>query len=97
MLELTWTNFILAFIPLFVAMDAAGAVPFYISLTSTLDHRAKRRVIVQSLMTAGALGIVFLFIGNRLLHFLGITLEDFKIAGGIVLLVLAVLDLIKSS
>ena len=95
MLALTWANFILAFIPHFVAMDAAGAIPFYISLTSTLDQRAKRRVIVQSLMTAGALGIVFLFIGNRLLNFLGITLADFKIAGGIVLLVLAVLDLIQ--
>jgi len=95
MFALTWANFILAFIPLFVAMDAAGAVPFYISLTATLDRRAKRRVIVQSLMTAGALGVVFLLVGNRLLNFLGITLEDFKIAGGIVLLVLAVLDLIQ--
>jgi multiple antibiotic resistance protein len=95
MLEFRWQDFVLAFIPLFVAMDAAGTVPFYISLTNTLDRRAKRKVIVQSLTTAAALGIVFLFAGNRLLIFLGITLEDFKIGGGIVLLVLAVLDLIQ--
>ncbi len=95
MFALNWQEFVLAFIPLFVAMDVAGTIPFYISITSPIAPSAKRRVIVQSLITAAALGTAFLLAGNPILHFLGITLEDFKIGGGIVLLVLAVLDLIQ--
>ena len=76
-------------------MDVAGTIPFFISITSPIAPQAKRRVIVQSLITAAALGMAFLWAGNPILNFLGITLEDFKIGGGIVLLVLAVLDLIQ--
>jgi multiple antibiotic resistance protein len=95
MFALSWQEFVQAFIPLFVAMDVAGTIPFYISITSPIAPHARRKVIWQSLITAGALGSLFLLAGNPILKFLGITLEDFKIGGGIVLLVLAVLDLIQ--
>lgn len=88
-------DLILCFVPLFVAMDAVGAVPVYVALTEGLSSEERRRVTRQSVLTAAAVGLVFLVAGRPLFDLLNITVEDFKIAGGLVLLVYAVLDLVR--
>ena len=84
---------LLCFVPLFVAMDAVGAVPVYVALTDGLSTEERRRVTRQSLVTALVVGAAFLAVGRPLFNLLNITVDDFKIAGGLVLLVYAVLDL----
>ena len=86
--------FLLCFVPLFVAVDAIGVLPLYISLTETSDNDRRQRVLVQSLLTAGAVAIGFLIIGPALLRFLGITISDFMIAGGLLLLAISLTNLI---
>ncbi len=90
-------DLLLAFIPLFVAIDVPGLVPLFISLTTGMTLKAKRRLIVEATMTAGAVALIFLILGKLIFRFLGITEDDFRIGGGIVLIVLAVTDLLFSS
>ncbi len=85
---------VMAFIPLFVAIDVLGVIPSFMSLTQKLDVRSKRQLIIEATMTAGAVALIFLILGKVIFKFLGITENDFRIGGGIVLLVLSVTDLL---
>jgi multiple antibiotic resistance protein len=86
--------FILCFVPLFVAVDALGVLPLFIGLTSGLSSPQQRRVIIQSLITASAVALVFLAAGPAVLNLLNITVSDFMVAGGILLLVISLSDLL---
>jgi multiple antibiotic resistance protein len=96
MLTLSFEAFVLTFIPLLVAIDVVGTIPFYLALTRGMSRVERRATIWQSLVTTAAVSVAFIFIGKFILTVLGITVSDFKIAGGIVLLALAVLDLART-
>ena len=82
-------HFLLAFIPLFVAIDIIGLIPIYLSLASNVDPVEQRTVERQAVTTALLVGIAFLYLGNLLFEALAITVGDFQIAGGLILLALA--------
>lgn len=86
--------FWLCFVPLFVAVDAIGVLPLFVSLTEGIDRACQRTVIFQSIITASIVALVFLGFGPLLLGFLGITVSDFMIAGGILLLAISLSDLL---
>lgn len=83
-----------AFIMLFAIFDPLGSVPIFLSLTAKMSESQRKKVIKQSLTFAFALLVAFAYFGWWLLSFLGITFNDFKIAGGLLLLVLAVEDMV---
>jgi multiple antibiotic resistance protein len=87
-------KFLLVFIPVFVAIDIIGILPLFLSLIENIRGEGRTGVVRQSVLTALIVGMGFLFLGRPLFNFLGITGADFKIAGGIILLVLAVTDLL---
>lgn len=87
-------TFVHAFIPLLVAVDIVGIVPIYLTLTGSLDKRDRRAVLRASLIVAAAVSIGFALLGKAIFVFLGITVADFQIAGGLILLGLAGLDLL---
>jgi len=89
--------FVLSFIPIFVAIDVLGLVPIFLSLTSEMKPPEKKKLITDATFTALAVTLVFLFGGRMIFNFLGITENDFRVGGGIVLLVLAVVDLTVTS
>lgn len=89
-------NLLLAFIPVFVAVDAIGTLPIYISLTEKMERDEKRRVLAESLLTALCLAVGFIFLGKLIFRFLGITVGDFMVAGGAVLFCIAILDILGS-
>jgi multiple antibiotic resistance protein len=88
--------FILSFIPLFVAIDVLGLVPIFLSLTGKMNPKEKKKLITDATLTALAVALIFLFGGRMIFNFLGITENDFRVGGGIVLLVLAIVDLVFS-
>jgi len=88
-------EFWLCFVPLFVAVDAIGVLPMFLSLTEGFDAAKVRRIIAQSMITAIVVALLFLAIGKFVLHFLGITVADFMIAGGILLLTISVSDILS--
>jgi multiple antibiotic resistance protein len=83
------------FIPLFVAIDVAALLPIFLSLTANMSENEVRSVIRQSTFTALVVSLTFVAVGEAVFRIIGITVDDFKIAGGLILLVLAVLELMK--
>jgi multiple antibiotic resistance protein len=91
MIAHSWVeSFLMTFIPLFIVIDAVGNLPFVISLSEGLDRKDKTRLINVATVTAGVVGLFFLFVGQGLLNIMGISVGAFAIAGGIVLLVLSI-------
>jgi multiple antibiotic resistance protein len=88
-------QFLLSFIPIFVAMDAIGILPMYIGFTEHFRKRERQKIVTQSIVTAFVIGIVFLFLGRWIFKVLGVLVSDFKVAGGLVLLVIALRDLLQ--
>lgn len=89
-------EFWLCFIPLFVAVDPIGILPLFLGLTDRLDTRKRRKIALQSMTTALVVGLLFLVLGKWILRVLGISIADFMIAGGILLLAFSVSDLLLS-
>lgn len=88
-------EFWLCFVPLFVAVDAIGVLPMFMTLTRGVPDKRIPRVIYQSVVTAIIVAFVFLIAGRALLNLLGITVADFMIAGGILLFALSMSDLLS--
>jgi multiple antibiotic resistance protein len=85
---------LLTFIPLFVAVDVVGLVVIYLGIVLPLQPAERPRLVAEATLTAGAVGGAFLFAGDAVLSFLGVTVGDFQIAGGLLLLVLSLHDLL---
>jgi multiple antibiotic resistance protein len=81
---------IVTFIPIFLAVDIIGTVPIFLSLTENLTDKQKNKVLTDSCIIATMLAVVFVFLGKLILRGLGVTIDDFKIAGGILLFILSV-------
>jgi multiple antibiotic resistance protein len=77
--------YILSFISLFVAVDAIGNIPLFLSLTEDCNKKQRREVIRYSVATATIVAILFMFIGKWILQFIGVSIADFQIAGGLLL------------
>ena len=82
--------YILTFIPIFVAVDAIGNIPLFISLVEGMNKHQRNRVITESVTTATVVAIIFMFIGKWVLRLIGITITDFQIAGGVLLFVISI-------
>lgn len=94
LMELISLKIFLPFIPLFVAFNALGILPIFVSLTSEMAGSERKRVIHQSLLTGFLVSLGFLAVGKSVFALLGITVSDFQIAGGILLFIISIIDLI---
>ena len=86
-------KFLLAFIPLFVAIDPIGLVAIFVGLGARSEGLRRQREGELGLVTALAVSIGFIFLGKIIFRALGITVADFQVAGGLILLLLAVREL----
>ncbi|MBL8014034.1 MAG: MarC family protein [Candidatus Omnitrophica bacterium] len=85
----------LAFVPLFFAVDPIGLLPIFASLTGDRTPQERKKIAVQSLVTALCLAVSFVFFGKWILSLLGITIGDFMIAGGVILFCLSMMDVLS--
>jgi len=85
MLEVALT----AFTSLFVVIDPLGNLPIFVALTGDLDRAGKRAVALRGVAIAGGVLLLFALAGDALLRLLGIGLPAFRIAGGLMLLLIA--------
>jgi multiple antibiotic resistance protein len=83
------TLFIHALVGVFVIVNPFGNVPLFISLTQKLTTVERKNAIVKSVVIATAILLVFALIGKVLFDMLNVTLDSLKIAGGLLLLVIA--------
>ena len=82
---------------MFVAIDVIGALPFLVGLTKSLSEKDRKNLIYRATISALVIGIVFIIAGRKIFEFLGITESDFKVAGGLLLLIFAIRDLLVTA
>jgi multiple antibiotic resistance protein len=87
-------QFLLAFIPLFVAIDPIGLVAMFMGLGTSASSEHRQRQAFLGIFTALIVAVGFIFLGKFIFAALGITVADFQVAGGLILLVLAVRELV---
>ena len=88
-------NFITAFIVYFVVIDPVGTAPIFLAITTHLNKRQKIRTALEGTFVAGAIMLFFALCGVWILHYLNISLTAFRLAGGIILLMVA-LDMLAN-
>ena len=86
---------LLAFIPMFFAMDPLGILAIFAGLTHDFSAAEKRTIVFQSLLTAVVVSVGFIFLGKFIFTLLGITMGDFMIAGGVILFCLSMVDMLS--
>jgi len=84
----------ISFVEIFVAMDVIGILPLFLNMTHRLTTKQKHQVVNTSMLTALAVALIFVFVGDRVFSFFHIAFFDFKIAGGLILLLVSLADLV---
>src|SRR5437899_5025570 len=87
-------KFLLAFIPVFVAIDPIGLVAIFMGLGTSASSEHRKRQAFLGLLTGLLVSIGFIFLGKIIFKALGITVADFQVGGGLILLVLAIRELV---
>ena len=88
-------NLAKATLALFIIVDPFGNIPVFIGLTEKIDVGQRRRVFRSATLTGFVLLVIFALAGQQILTFFGISLYSFMIAGGILLLIIAIKLLIE--
>ena len=88
--------YFLSFVAVFVVMDVIGALPIFLGMTQGAPPRERRRVVLQAVAAGACVAVAFMFGGKWLFGVLDITIPDFRVAGGLLLLVFAIHDLLFS-
>jgi multiple antibiotic resistance protein len=91
------SKFLLAFIPLFVAIDPIGLAAIFLGLGRNVDIPQRQKIADQATWTGGLVALGFLFLGQSVFKAVGISVSDFQIAGGLILFVIAAKDLLSSA
>ena len=95
--QIDWQALLKAVVALFVIVDPIGNVPIFIALTRNLSPAQRSRTFRSAIIVSAALLLVFAFAGRLLLALFGISIHSFKIAGGLLLLIIAMKILITGS
>ena len=83
-------TFINSFVLFFITIDTIGNLPFFLSLTEDAKFKKRTQIAIKSTIIAFFILISFAYIGRYLLDALGVTLDSLKIAGGIILMFIAI-------
>ncbi|HEX3128909.1 MAG TPA: MarC family protein [Thermoanaerobaculia bacterium] len=86
--------YIESFLPLFVAVNVIGIIPVYLAVTEGMTTAQRRRLTFQALLTASMIAILVLAAGQLIFSLLGITVNDLRVGGGLILLMLSVSNLV---
>ena len=98
-IQVTWRlivleKFFLAFIPIFVAIDPIGLVALFMGLGTHAPSEQRTKQAFLGIVTGFCISVGFIFLGKIVFSALNITVADFQVAGGLILLVLAGRELI---
>jgi len=82
--------FLNSFVLFFITIDTIGNFPFFISLTEGAPIKKKNQIAIKSIIIAFFITILFAYLGKYLLDAIGVSLDSLKIAGGIILMFIAI-------
>lgn len=81
--------FVSSLITFFVVIDPPGCAPIYAGLTSGVPAAHSRAMAIRAVVIAGAILVIFALFGQAILSAIGASLDSFRIAGGILLFIIA--------
>ncbi|MFN7142164.1 MAG: MarC family protein [Myxococcota bacterium] len=84
------------FVPVFVAMSPLTALPVFLSMTEGFSVPQAQSLARRAVLTAFTVAMVITVAGQAIFRLLGITVNDLRVGGGLILLVIAIYDLIVS-
>jgi multiple antibiotic resistance protein len=87
-------KFLSSFIPIFVAIDPIGLVALFVGLGTNASSENRKHQAFLGVLTGLCVAVGFIFLGKGIFSAVGITVADFQVAGGLILLVLAVRELV---
>ncbi len=77
-------------VSLFLILDPFASVPMFINITKGLEERDVKSYADKATVVAAILLFVFMFIGKDLMGVFGVTMDSFRVAGGIIFLMMAI-------
>lgn len=90
-------DLILVLVPIFFAVDPLGTVPIFLGITRGMSTERKHALVYKSTITALVVGLLFLAVGDLVFDWLGVTMSDFMVAGGTILFIIAIRDIVTYS
>jgi multiple antibiotic resistance protein len=91
------TELFKAVIALFIIVDPFGNIPIFVGLTDTMEDNQRKRIFNIAIVVALILLLVFSFAGQEILTLFGLSIYSFEVAGGILLLIIAIRILISNT
>lgn len=85
-----WSEYINMFVTLLAIVDPWGAVPVFIGIAHKQSAREQKRLALLAAFTVGMVLIGSALLGERLLLFFGISIDSFRVAGGLLLLLIGI-------
>ena len=73
---------------IFLVMNPFSSIPTFLSITNGVDKDTMRGYANRAVVVAGILLFVFVFIGSPLMSMFGVTMESFRVAGGLILILM---------
>ena len=86
-----------ALLLMFIAVDPLGNAPLFYSVTASMPTPTRKSVIKRSIEVAFIILMLFALAGDTVLYYFGLTLADFRIAGGIILLIYGIAGILGHS
>jgi multiple antibiotic resistance protein len=86
---MAWRTFGETFVTLIVITDPLGNAPIFLAVTNRLGPAERRRAAVRAVLFAGTLIVGFAIFGELVLRYLHVSIESLSIAGGLLLLLVA--------
>ena len=93
---MNWRAFGETFVTLFVITDPVGNAPIFLTITRKLTPKQRQQAAVRAVLAAGALIIGFAIFGELILRYLHVSLGSLSIAGGLLLMLVA-LEMLRGS
>ena len=79
-----------SFITFFIIVDPIVNVPLFRAFLSDFDQKTRQNMVKKAVIVAAVVLVIFTLAGNTIFHFLGIEMYSFRIAGGVILLIIAI-------
>ncbi len=91
------SDLIKAIIALFIIVDPLGSIPIFMSLTENVPETKRKKIFNTAVIVGTVLLLVFAFTGQEILNIFGLSIYSFEVAGGILLLIIAIRILISGT
>ena len=86
--------FVESFLPILMAINLPRVVPIYVNLTESLTPSQRNNLTTKAVFAGFILAAIFVFAGHFIFYALHITVNDLRVGGGLVLLVLSITNLV---